>query len=218
MQYDSMISTITYCEPHYTKYLMKGLPIYGIIDLWLKWSHKKTMVQHKQLLLTRISEFYRTILSPPPKKSTCQTSCDENASCQFFTLEASESGGLVCVLLAECSQFKYSSAKNEVSGRPTSSCGAPACYAEESRCSGVYLTTVEAESAEDCHERCRDMERKDAEDCDDEGGGLRSAAPCGAFTFDEESLLCTLSVSCDLQGGSCDSCVSGHVVCPVGGV
>ena len=45
---------------------------------------------------------YTTVLGPENRE--CQEFCNDNEDCEFFTLEE-EKG--VCVLLSECSEFKF---------------------------------------------------------------------------------------------------------------
>ncbi len=35
---------------------------------------------------------------------------------------------------------------------------------------------------------------------------------CGAFTFSEDTSLCTLTVGCD-ENSECEDCVAGHAAC-----
>ncbi len=106
-----------------------------------------------------------------PENRECQEFCNDNEDCEFFTLEE-EKG--VCVLLSECSEFKFGEDVSgwfhflffsflfffggggqetksrqhplflATTGRAEPDCAAPRCQ-EDGRCLGVYLGSEEVE-------------------------------------------------------------------------
>ena len=83
---------------------------------------------------------------------------------------------------------------------------------------------VQVDTYEDCHRLCLDFERDECDEEEEDGGDVPAhylkRALCGAFTFEEDSGLCTLSVGCDeVAGGEedeehrCESCQRGQAVC-----